>query len=631
MTPAEARQELARRELARRKQARQAVQPTQDYGDPVQSGGQYQVGTPPQEGYGEPIVNDQGQYQVGGDMSVNGIGALERLVSGIADQREALLATLSGTAASTAAPIVAYPQMAIADVKGAVTGQPVNPMIGPQTRDRVTEAMTYQPQTLGGQRIMEGQAELMQPVAEVVDKASLGDEALDAGAPEWVARQAEMIPEYIMALLTATGIKRPGVNKNAVRDNQVQYNPSKGGAAKFRLNEQGVVVTSKPGKDALSQGWDDVAVAGTKAGTPSTKAKIKEMVRTARERLNSNASAQDKIELRPSNVAGKSLHDRYKFIKEANSSAGKLLSKIAKDYKGQVDISQPVEWLKNELASKGVVVRPDGKLDFSLAKIPAQDFRLISENWRQMNIMLNEGRTFSTAHQLKQMMRRNGLSYGESVMKKGASPDAQNIYKGFSAKIDEVLDNLSPAYNKQNIKWGRTKEAMSAVEKIAKDSLFTESPESNLGTLTKRMMGNPVSRQAVIHYSKQLDDIAKEYGGKFDDDLFLQAYVANEMDEVIEIAAKTSLKGEAGVQAAIAQAEKSNIGRIADLYDRTVKFVGKKSPERALDALEALTGDLPKTATRTQRAMNYVDLKAGTGATGVTGSNALRDEYVTRR
>ena len=191
MTPAEARQELARRELARRKQARQAVQPTQDYGDPVQSGGQYQVG----------------QQENGGGFFPNysGMAALEALVSGIADQREALLATLSGTAAATVAPIVAAPQMVIEDVKGMVTGEPVNTMIGPQTRDRVTEAMTYQPQTLGGQRIMEGQAELMQPVGEVIESTRLGDEALDAGSPEWLARQAEMLPEYLGAGTSVVG------------------------------------------------------------------------------------------------------------------------------------------------------------------------------------------------------------------------------------------------------------------------------------------------------------------------------------------------------------------------------------------------------------------------------------------
>lgn len=608
------------------------VQQTQTYGsEPVQADGQFQVGTPRQEGYGEPVVNDQGQYQIGGDMRFNGIGAVERLVSGYADQREALLSQLSGVAAGTVAPIAAVPQMVQEDVQGLLGQKYVNPLIGPQTRDRVTEAMTYQPQTLGGKRLLEGQSEVMQPVAEVIDEGRLGDEALDEGYPEWVARQAEMIPEYIMALLTATGIKRPGVNKNASRDIMVKYNPKKGGAAKFRLNDEGQVVTSKPGKQALHQGWDEVSVAGTKAANPATKIKIKKMVKTARDRLNSNASAEDKITMRPSNVAGESIANRYTFVKEANTSSGKLLGKIAKDYKGNVDIAKPVQWLKNELSTNGITVKPNGKLDFSRAKLPAEDFKLISENWRQMNVMLDEGKTFATAHQLKQMMRRNGVSYGKTLTKSGASPEVQGLYKTFSGQVDDVLDNLSDAYNKQNIKFGRTREALDQIEKIAKDALIKENPESSLGTLTKRMMGNPVSRQAVINYSKKLDEIAREYGGKFDDDLFLQAYVADEMDKIIEIAAKTSLKGEAGVQALATQVDKSGIGRAAHAYDKFTRLVGRRSIEKALDTLEALTGDLPTAATKTQRAMDYVSLKAGTGATGVTGSNALREDYVTRR
>ena len=563
------------------------------------------------EDYGDPVVNEQGQYQVGGGVDLldnntpflTGASALERLFSGAVDQREALLSNLSGAAAVTVAPIGGGLQMIAEDVKSTVTGNPANPLAGPQARDRIANTMTYQPRTLGGKRIVEGQAELLAPVAETMEKARLGDEALEMGAPEWVARNAEAIPEYIMAGLTAFGLRKPstpkttdkygnvrGVDKNTIIRDKLKAGEGTGATAKYELDAYGNKISSPAGKAALGQGWDDITVAGTKAGNEATRLKIRRMVGIGKERLTKNATAKDKIELRPSNVAGESLHDRYKFIAGENQKAGRSMKNIATYHKDRINISGPVDWLKKELSGNGITVKANGKLDFSMAKLPAEDFTLIKENWRQMNVMLNKGDTFLAAHELKQMMRRNGLSYGQTTMKAGASPDVQSIYKGFSSKIDEILDARSPMYDAQNIKYGATRDAMNKVEKIAKDSLFSESPESNLGTLTKRMMGNPVSRQAVIHYSKELDKVAKQYGGKFDDDLFLQAYVANDMDKVIEVAAQTSLKGEAGAQA-LQALDKSSVGKAAHLLDQLSRFAGRRSEQKAMDTLQGLTPD----------------------------------------
>ena len=576
-------------------------------GVPVQPPQVQQPPAPQQpEYYGAPVV-EQGRYQVGGDtpgaFTDRSLPNPLQIGSKINDLREALKSLLTGTFAGTVAPIGGAIAMAREDANALVTGEPANPLAGPQARDRIANTLTYEPKSEGGKRLLEGQAELLKPVANAVESARLGDEALDAGMSEEIARQAEMIPEYILSGLTAVGLRQPptkplvdknlnlagGVDKDAALLGQLKNKTGQGATAKWELNPNGEVVKSATGKAAINQGWDSVTVAGAKHATPSTKMQIRRMARVARDRLDDNATAKSKIETRPSDVPGERLAARYKFLREANTSSGKLLKKIASDYKGRVDIKKPVDWMKQQLAENGITVKENGTLDFTRAKLPAEDFKLISENWRQMNVMLSEGDTFATAHALKQMMRRNGLAYGKTLVNTGASQVTQNIYKGFSSKIDEILDNLSDAYNKQDIKFGKTRKAMDAVEKIAKDALINENPESALGTLTKRMMGNPTSRQAVINYTKELDEVVKEYGGNFDDDLFLQAYIANDMDKVIEIAAKTSLKGEAGIQAAAAAAEKSNIGKLAGAYDKVKSVVSGQNPESALDALQALT------------------------------------------
>jgi hypothetical protein len=544
------------------------------------------------EYYGEPVVKD-GQYQVGGEVS--------RIKEGLGGIVEPALTMGTGMVAET-----------VGNIGG---GNPDNPMAGPESAERIKKTMTYQPRTLMGRQILQGQAEALQPVADVVESARLGDEALEAGAPEWVAKNAEAIPEYISAVISGMGLLpkaksaaqtvtrtkqtpigaldeygniKPVMDKKAILRDQLRRKTGQGSTAKYEL-EGAELVKSGTGKAALSQGWDDITVAGTKVATPATKSKIKQMVDLAKRRLTESATAESKISLRPSDIAGKSLMERYTFIDKANKSAGSLMDKIARDHKGIVNISPAMNWLKNELQRNGIELLPNGRIDFSKSKVLSADYGLIRENIKQLQLRLKDPMTFHNAHTLKQTMRRSGLSYGETAMKKGATPEVQAIFKGFSRKIDDILDTTSDAYNKQNIKWAETNDALDAVKKIAKDNLFQETPESNLGVLTKRMMGNPTSRQAVINYTKKLDEISAKYGGKFDDDLFLQAYVANDMDKVIEVAAQASLKGEAGAQAFAQQIDKSAMGKAAHAIDTAARFIGRKSEIKALNTLQALT------------------------------------------
>jgi len=442
--------------------------------------------------------------------------------------------------------------------------------------------------------------EVLEPVGEAIEKARLGDEVLEAGGPEWLAANAEAIPEYAGALLAATGLRQPrarpvvdksgnlvsGMSEKGRLAMELKNTPQKTTTAKYKL-AGGKVVNDSAGKAALGQNWTPETVAGVKGANPATKLKINKIINIARNRLTGGAKV--KMKTRPSDVAGESLMNRYKFVKGANREAGQLLDRVARGVDTPVDISNPLQWFKGQLDDAGIRIMANGKIDFSASSLPKSDYGLIRENIRHIQRTLKGQASFYNAHKLKQILRRTGLSYEQTVAKKGASPDAQNIFKGFSSKIDEVLDGQSRAYDTANVKFGETRNVMNAIEKIAKDNLFTESADTQLGVLTRRMMGNPVSRGSIIDMADNIDDIARKYGARFDDDLYLQSWVAHDMDDVIEVAAKTSIKGEAvGPQVAGAM-ERSSIGHAAHALDMAGRFISRKSEIKALDTLQALT------------------------------------------
>ncbi len=495
----------------------------------------------------------------------------------------------------------------VANIGGGIQAvlNPNNPLAGPQSRDRILNTLTFEPRTESGQRVQRRQAEALAPVGEFIEKTRLGDEALEAGLPEFVAKNAEAIPEFVGAGLAGLGLRQPKTSplvdkagnltsplsgKRAI-GSKLRNNPD-GSTAKFDLNKKGKVVNSPVGNAALNQGWQDITVAGVKNANPATKTAIRKMVNIARGR---GKTVDANIRTRPSDVLGESLFKRYKFLEAANKSAGKSLGATAKKLGEQgvkPDLSGPMTWLKGQMDEVGISILPDGKINFAETSLPKSDFGLIRENMSQIQRVLRGEVNFNNAHQLKQILRRTGLSFEQTATKKGASPDTQNLFKGLSSRIDKVLDSQSEAYNLANVKFSETADVLSGVKKIAKDNLFLDSADKFLGKTMRRITSNAVSRDAIVDIIDNINESTSKYGGNFNDDLLLLQKVTTEMDNLVDVAADTSIKGELGAQAAKNAIERSALSNTVDATLGAVKFARtKRTPENALNALQALTGN----------------------------------------
>ncbi len=473
--------------------------------------------------------------------------------------------------------------------------------VGPQARDRIRETLTYEPKNPRSQNVMQNYAETLQPVGEMIEQTRLTEEALEAGMPEWVARTAGGIPEYVGAAVAPFGVKTAatagktaGRVKGKLSDKQhdvgvlLRNSPERAETAAYKLSD-GKVVPHPEAKQALSQGWTKQTVAWVKSSNNATKGNIKKMIDIARGRSPDTGTGRKSMDTRPSDVLGDSLHDRYKFIKGANKSAGRTLNQIAKTMKGEkVDINGALQNFDSSLNELGIkLTRNDaGDLvgDFTYGKIAKSDHGLIKENIQQLDRVMKGNINFYTAHELKQILRRTGLSYKETIGTPGASPEVQNLFKNLSREIDTVLDGRSKAYDQQNIKYGETMEIIDAYKGVVKKRLFQDSAGSSMGTLMRRLTSNAESRVDIRDMLAGIERISKKYGGNFTDDLYAQQRVANEMEDVLRAAAaKTSIKGELG-----ASAGRSTANNAIQGVTTGIRFIKGQNETKALNSLQKL-------------------------------------------
>ena len=539
-----------------------------------------------------------------------GLKALFNYAQKIQGQREALKTLLTGTIADPVANIGGGIQM---------YANPHDPTAGPAARDRIRDTLTYQPKSEEGKKIVGGIGALAEKYVEpYIEAARLGDEALEMGLPEPVARFAEAIPENVGAVMAPLGIRRgydpddpvkpfdldaagnpkPQISKKAGIATDLRNAPTNTRTAGYKLGPGGKAVKepfSGPQRAALRQGWNEDIVAGTRGASPSTKLQAKRMVQAQRSR---GVSSKNKMSIRYTDVPGQNLEKRYVFLDRANAEAGRRIGAISKELGKNgvvVDVGQQIQALDDTLRELGVTVQPNGKIDFSMARVVKGDHAMIRESINHIrNVMKRANGTtlnFQDAHELKQIIRKSGLSYKETFNRPGASPQTQNIFKDFTRSIDKVMDGKSSAYDKANIKFSETRDILADFENFAKDRILKDEAYRSLGDLTRRVTSNAVSRNDVIQIINKADDIGRKYGMPFDDDLMFQIDLANNFDSMFGVPAESGFAAQIskGIQGAGGFATQSSEMQAATALNKIAQTALRQSPEKALDTLEALT------------------------------------------
>jgi hypothetical protein len=563
------------------------------------------------EYYGEPVVKD-GQFQVGGPVTVEA----EEIAGGLV---EPAVSMATGALAYTPAQIGGGIQMAL---------NPQDPMAGPSARDRIQQALTYAPRTESGKSVVAGLSDnpVTNFVAEIEEKIRLGDEALEAGWPEWLAKNAEALPEFLGAGLAGFGL-RPGAPapQANLKGQKVVYPKPKGGvkstpsgrveglatnegtikaaianktgnpkAAPFKIDKAGNLTKHPYYKTASRQGWPDEVIEVAKVGAlnPANKSKLLEMIHiTKRAKKDVIWGASN----RPTQVVGDSVMARYAFLKKTNSMFGDQINKVARESLSgkHIDHAQLFGQFSDEIAQLGGTLNDKGKLVFPPgAKLAGQ-----TGNQKGLAQVLSQIKALGpnpdayALHGLKQFIDEF-VSYGKKPGAKTAmSGAAERSLKALRAGINEKLQGVSSNYDIVNTGFADTKTALQHLGEAFGKNLYGPGAEKATGGRMRRWIGNADSRVPIMNAFKEADDIARKYGGDFTDAAEPQILIANALDDLLTTPlTRTSFKAEGSkaVTGALESIDRSWLHHTGRAIDESVNKIMRVSDENAIKALEDL-------------------------------------------
>jgi hypothetical protein len=309
--------------------------------------------------------------------------------------------------------------------------------------------------------------------------------------------------------------------------------------AKYTLDGQGKVATDPVAQEAIKQGVSESTVATIKGSSVADKQKaLKALDILEKGKVDEKYRALN----RPSDVIGESAMERFKVVAQKNVEAGKQLDTVAQSLKGQkLNPTPAVQSFIDDLEGLGVRIK-DGKAiykgsDIEGLKAPQ---RIIDSVIKRMSEVSDDA---FELHKLKRYIDEN-VAYGKAG--EGLSGRAEGIVKGLRANIDGLLDESFDTYNQVNTQYAKTRGVLDNFSDIAGTRFDPKSPNANakIGTLARRILSNAQSRTDVINALDDLQSVAIEYGGKFDDDIVTQTVFVNELEKLFGTQAPTSLAGE---------------------------------------------------------------------------------------
>lgn len=518
----------------------------------------------PQE-LGEPVVDESAGPDMTRPISIKPPGKVS--IPGVA---EAALALGSGMAA---------------DMYGNMVGgvrYATDPVSAPGVAEDVKQRFTYQPRTEAGQQIMRQYGGFMKPVAETIEKARLGDEALEAGLPEPVARFAEGIPEYGSAVLAGFGLK-PGRPK--------QFTDP----AKQKLSPSGKVTANVAGKRAVSSGWDDRLVGYVSTLDQKGKNLYRSILKRAKD-----YHTQFNPKGRPSDIVGDNLAKQVLYLKGVKARNGKLLDKIANQQlpKTQIDIDDFMQTYIDDVTRLGGEVSDNGRLVFGpkslLYKQPGDQQAMVAM-FDKLKTMANP--TGKELHDFKKWLTKY-VDYGKSptTMKEGISGEMDTMLKGYRATVNNKIRDVYAPYAKVNDAYSDAAGSLNDLQRAVGPStdILGKTADAGLGQKLRAVLGNNAKRIQLEDAVGEIQAMTKKYGGKFSEhDLAGQMRFINEMEKMWGPFTETSFKSEIG-QAGQRVAEAPGVAQLSREGLRlTARQVSKmrKSREAQLRSMESLLSD----------------------------------------
>lgn len=336
----------------------------------------------------------------------------------------------------------------------------------------------------------------------------------------------------------------------------------------LRMDERGLVVRDATQKAATKQGVDDRVVTMLRDAPAKAREKMRAMLDVVE---GSRNNAKFEALNRPGDVVGESITLRTRAIASANRLAGKQLDGVASNLKGKpVDVQPAIQGFMDDLDGMGIQFNPQtGSIKFEGSDIEGLSGPSNAIG-RMINRLYNSGKAPDAydVHRMKKWIDEN-VAWGKSG--EGLSGRAIGVMKSLRHNLDSILDQQFPEYNRVNTTYSETIQALNALQDAAgkRIDITGKNAETALGTLSRRILGNVVSRQDLMRGLDEVDQVAQKvisgnYAGTnvvpyrpehvqrmarvtpddLDDDIVAQIRFVSELEGIFGTNAKNSFLGD---------------------------------------------------------------------------------------
>jgi len=432
---------------------------------------------------------------------------------------------------------------------------PVNEQ-GKQLLGLLGEGLQQLAQVPGIDKIIEGAGSFRDLAAQTVgdftgalaDPINLIERTLDPTTPKSEAAQTgfaagaaitEAAPETALAAAAFKGsIAKPG---------ELSKQIAKIKEPRIRLQQQQAVtapqfprqINAAGIQEAIRQGLDEGVAAFIEGSSAVDKSKFRDMINTFKR---VKKDVRGRLLDRPSDVAGQSVLDRFKFVRDVNRRAGSEIDRIAnQQLKGQrVDISDARLQFVDDLEDLGVNFNQNLDPIFKGSDVVGGKEAIVNIFNRLKSTRSNDA---LNAHKLKRFIDAN-VSFGKSQT--GLDAQVQNMLKRLRSNIDNQLDNQFNDYAQANTTYAQTIGALDELQSVAGRQIDLTGRNANkaVGTLLRRISSNAQSRVRVLDAVNQLDEVATANGAQFQDDILSQIGFVDTLDDIFGTTAGTSFQGQ---------------------------------------------------------------------------------------
>jgi hypothetical protein len=359
--------------------------------------------------------------------------------------------------------------------------------------------------------------------------------------------------------------------------------------------ELGAYITkNKPAQDAIKSGMSEANVALFGGLSPTDSAAALRMMTIVKGSKKSPLFAGKN---RTTDVVGKGIVERYRFLKAKNISAGRKLRQVIKrDAQTPVVFDSAISKFQRDLNDEGITIgQTDGGIavDYGSSALgeSVEAVKLIDGIVKRL--ASKGGQTLQQGHFLKKYIDENS---GLQKVSEGLTQNSKRIIGNLRKNVNLSLRQASPDYKDANIAFSDTIEVIGDLQKLAGKSIDLDgaNSRSSLGTAFRGMLSNRQSRQAQVDLIGKMDKISGKYGATFNDSIYNQMIVASKLEDTFNLAPANSFQGQvkSGVGGGIidmtVDPSMAAARASAGILDKVLSRSKGKAEQNAIDAIEKI-------------------------------------------